>query len=534
MARYIVRTTKLCMHDRIWYLRLTILVVGFAIALTLSHLVSITFPTTKSNPIQGCAKDMSMGLKVEGVASLAGDSGEDLEVRKRLGGLLAPGNDEGSCISRHQTYMYRKSSPHLPSKYLISKLRQYEDRHRRCGPFTEAYNRSIRGLNSSPLDAISNTDCKYVVWVGSGGLGNMIISMASLFNYALLTNRVLLVKHGDDVANLFCEPFPNTSWLLPEDFPLNKQFDMFDIKKFDGNSSVSVKDLPSFLYINLVYEDGVEPYYLFFRDETQTYLQGFPWLALKSDQYHVPAQFMMKSLEPELNRFFPDKASLFHHLSRYLFHPSNRAWGLISRFYQAYMERADQRIGIQVRIFGTKQSPFHLVLKQILSCTQGANLLPKAEYNRCKASPPKHQTSKAITIASLYPFFYQEIKNLYLMNPTVTGEVIAVHQPSHEEKQKLGDNVHNLKAWADIYILSLNDVLVTSAWSTFGYVAQGLAGVKSWILELPGRHSVPNPPCRPSTSSEPCLLLFPNYNPGNLPPYIKNCEDAKLGLKLVN
>ncbi|KAL3609287.1 hypothetical protein D5086_000307 [Populus alba] len=60
--------------------------------------------------------------------------------------------------------------------------------------------------------------------VAALNVGNRMLSMAATFLYALLTNRVLLVNHKTDMANLFCEPFLNTSWLLPEDFPLGNHF----------------------------------------------------------------------------------------------------------------------------------------------------------------------------------------------------------------------------------------------------------------------------------------------------------------------
>jgi xyloglucan fucosyltransferase len=60
----------------------------------------------------------------------------DDEKDKLLEGLLVSGFDEASCISRSQSHFYHKPSPHKPSPYLISKLRKYEELHRKCGPNT--------------------------------------------------------------------------------------------------------------------------------------------------------------------------------------------------------------------------------------------------------------------------------------------------------------------------------------------------------------------------------------------------------------
>ncbi|KAH7548412.1 hypothetical protein JRO89_XS14G0122300 [Xanthoceras sorbifolium] len=54
--------------------------------------------------------------------------------------------------------LYRKSSPHKPSSYLITKLRRYEELHKRCGPYTKSYNRSIKQLVSGQID--DSTDCR--------------------------------------------------------------------------------------------------------------------------------------------------------------------------------------------------------------------------------------------------------------------------------------------------------------------------------------------------------------------------------------
>lgn len=469
---------------------------------------------------------------------------------KLLGGLLASGFDEGSCISRHQSSMYRKISPHKPSLYLLSKLRKYENRHKHCGPYTKSYIKAVKELNSS--QANGTTGCNYIVWLPSNGLGNRIVSLASAFLYALLTNRVLLVHHGTDMDDLFCEPFPNTSWLLPADFPLKNQFDSFEMRNIHsyGNllknhnmSSSTMLQKPAFLllYVAYDYEDHDK---LFYQDQNQGFLQGVPWLILKSDQYFVPSLFSIPTFRKELSILFPDKETVFHHLVRYLFHPSNEAWGLITRFYQAYLEKADERIGLQIRLFHPESIPSQLVMKQILSCTEMENLLPQLDKQKhlVSASPLKNQTLKAILVVSLHSIYYENLRNMYWIKPTVNGEAIGVYQPSHEEYQQFGNNMHNMKAWAEMYILSMSDVLVTSTWSTFGYVAQGLGGVKPWILFIPDNQTIPDPPCQRAMSMEPCFHYPPSYDRKaniildnvDLGPHIRNCEDASWGLKLVD
>eukprot|EP00257_Ricinus_communis_P008977 XP_002527238.2 galactoside 2-alpha-L-fucosyltransferase [Ricinus communis] len=464
-----------------------------------------------------------------------------------LDGLLALGFDQESCLSRHQSVLYRRPSPKKPSPYLLSKLQNYENLHKQCEPHSESYNRTIEVLNFRNISTAAG--CNYIVWKAEAGLGNRILTMVSAFLYALLTNKVLLVDHENDMADLFCEPFPYTSWLLPLDFPLKNDFRAFNqshphtlgnmIKNNMVNASI---DLPaSHLYLFLA--SGVSSFdKLIYCDDNQALLQKVPWLILKSDEYFVPSFFLMPSFQEELEKMFPDKESVFHHLGRYLFHPSNKAWGLITRFYRSYLEKAEERIGMQIRLFNPNASPYQNIMDQILACTFQENLLPRVDKQKVIASRLKNKTSKAILIASLYSEFYENMTNMYWTFPTSTGEVIGVYQASHEEYQHFGDNMHNLKAWVEINLLSFSNVLVTSSWSTFGYVAQGLGGLKPWILYRPENWKKTDAACLQGISMEPCLHIPPTYDckakvnadMGTIVSYVKHCEDVTSGLKLVN
>lgn len=463
---------------------------------------------------------------------------------KLLGGLLPIGFDEQSCRSRYQSILYRKVLPHQPSPHLISRLRNYEVLHKRCGPHTESYNRSLDNLKSG--QHATSSDCNYIVWVSFSGLGNRVLTLASAFLYALLTNRVLLVDRGTDIPDLFCEPFPETSWLLPSDFPLNDQFNSLDQKSPHsyGNilkSNVTGSKLPPFVYLHLVhdYDDQDK---LFFCEQDQTDLQSVPWLIMKTDNYFVPSLFLIPSFEQELSDLFPEKDTVFHHLGRYLLHPTNTVWGLITRYYQAYLAGADEKIGIQIRVFDTGTGPFKHVLDQILACTKEKNLLPQTSDKDPITSPSGNPKTKAVLMTSLSSGYSEAVRNIYWEYPTVTGEVIAVHQPSHEEYQQTEKHMHNRRAWAEMYLLSLTDKLVTSSWSTFGYVAQSLGGMKPWILYKPENMTAPDPPCQRAMSMEPCFHAPPFYDckrktgidTGILVPHVRHCEDMKWGLKLVD
>lgn len=457
---------------------------------------------------------------------------------KLLDGLLSPGFDEKSCLSRYRSFLYRKASQHKPSPYLLSKLREYEDLHKRCGPHTRSYNETLKRLKSSHTG--STGGCNYIVWLGSNGMGNRIISMASAFLYALLANRVLLVDHGRDMAHLFCEPFPNTSWILPMDFPIKKQFHTLK-QRHDRFRDISESSPPSFVYVNIPH--GTYDFdELFLCDQSRALLEKVPWFILSSDQYFAPSFFLSPSFKQEVSKLFPEKETIFHQLGRYLLHPSNQVWRVITKFYQTNLAKAEQRIGLQIRVFNRKTSPVQVVMDQILSCMLKKKLLPEVDTQNDVRSSPPNNSSKTILITSLYSDYYENMSAMYQSKPTVTGEVIRVCQPSHEEYQHKADNLHNMKAWAEIYLLSLSDVLVTSAGSTFGYAAQGLGGLKPWMLIRPKNKMVPYPPCRLDKSMDPCFHYAPSYECKakhktdffTVAPYVRHCADRQAGVKLFN
>ncbi|GFP87465.1 galactoside 2-alpha-l-fucosyltransferase [Phtheirospermum japonicum] len=466
---------------------------------------------------------------------------------KLLGNLLTSGFDEKSCLSRYQSLLYRRSTPRKPSPYLISKLRSYEALHKKCGPHTDSYNKTVEILKSGNY-SITTPDCKYIVWIPFNGLGNQILTLASGFLYALLTDRVLLVDRGTDISDLFCEPFPEASWLLPLDFPLTNEFNDFNRKSnvsygnlLKRNNSSVLKKKP-YVYLHLAY-DYDDQDKRFFCDQDQTSLHKIPWLFMKTGNYFVPSLFLLPSFEQELDDLFPDKETVFHFLGRYLFHPTNSVWGLISRYYDAYLSEADVKVGIQIRTIEQDPGPFKHILDQVLSCTLKEDILPQINRQEPMTSfspPGKQKNSVSVLITSLSPGYLDGVRNLYWENPTVTGEIIAVHQPSHEVYQHTENQNHNRKAWAEMYLLSLTDKLVTSSWSTFGYVAQGLGGVKPWILYKAENRTAPDPACRRGISIEPCFHSPPTYDcklrrevdMGEVVPHVKHCEDRSWGLKL--
>ncbi|CAN0843586.1 Probable fucosyltransferase 8, partial [Linum grandiflorum] len=472
-------------------------------------------------------------------------------------GLPAPRFDDNSCLSRLESHFYRKTgTQRKPSAYLASKLRSYEDLHRRCGPNTASYKRATELIGSEDINAYS-TSCKYIVWHPLHGLGNRIVSLASTFLYALLTNRVLLADLGEDMTNLFCEPFMGSSWVLPLEFPLKSFFGSgkfrfaHNVGSALKNGTLKVTDespqAPPFLFLNL-YKGNNPGDYCFYCDQSHSFLSRIPWLIIVSDQYFAPSFFLIPSFKQEVNKLFPEKDAVFYHLGNYLVHPSNQAWGMITRFYEANLAAANERVALQVRLFKAGFRESSVFTDQILACLVNQTLIPKIDSHKAGTSPLGNKTTKAVLITSLYPQFYQKLGSMYSNKPTLTGEVIRFYQPSHEERQKFNDSNHNIKALVEIYLLSMCEKLVISSKSTFGYVAQGLGDTKAWILRRPGHGA--SDPCVRDLSPEPCFHYPPtrscnvgsNKNSVNNRyvdvadhvSFMKHCKDQKIGVKLVD
>ncbi|KAI4982170.1 hypothetical protein ZWY2020_022662 [Hordeum vulgare] len=468
---------------------------------------------------------------------------------KLLGGLLSAAFEESTCQSRYKSSLYRKPSPFPLSPYLVKKLRKYEAYHKKCGPGTQRYRNAVEQLQAG-RNADDGPECKYVVWFPCNGLGNRMLTIASTFLYALLSGRVMLVNVPREQEGLFCEPFPATSWVLPGGFPEGNPMKLNVgapesyvnmLKNGVIRHDTPAASLPAHVYLHveqtrLRLSDNI------FCDDDQKLLGKFGWMILKSDSYFAPALFLTPMYERELARMFPEKEAVFHHLGRYLFHPTNKVWGIVRRYYEAYLARVDEKIGFQIRIFPEKPVKFENMYDQLTRCIREQRLLPELG-SPANATGEHDGKVKAVLIASLYSGYYDKIRGLYYENPTKTGEVVAVYQPSHEEKQEYASNEHNQKALAEIYLLSYCDKIAMSAWSTFGYVAYGFAGVKPWILLRPDwDKEVSQVACVRSTSVEPCLHSPPilgcrakkEVDVARVKPYVRHCEDVGFGLKLFD
>ncbi|PNT69575.1 hypothetical protein BRADI_3g58050v3, partial [Brachypodium distachyon] len=331
---------------------------------------------------------------------------------------------------------------------------------------------------------------QYVVWTPFNGLGNRMLALASTFLYALLTGRVLLVHSPKEFGGLFCEPFPGSSWTLPahDDFPITDFDGTFTMSspasyknmRQAGALNDTAERLPAYVFLDLIqsYTDAA------FCEADQRVLAEFRWLVVKSDVYFAAMFFLMPACSRELARLFPEKQAVFHRLARYLFHPSSAVWGIVVRgFYKAYdFAGADERVGLQVRVFPEMPVPFDAMYGQIMRCSeQQRGLLPKVENS--SVVPPgsgrkKKKKLTSILVTSLTSGYYDRIRGAYRGRGGTRGGAAA---------EPRGGAAHGgaRRVLAEMYLLSSCDRIVTTAVSTFGYVAHGLAGTRPWVLLRP-------------------------------------------------
>ena len=470
-----------------------------------------------------------------------------------LGGLLSPDFDDRSCLSRYRAARYRRASLHALSLHLVAALRRYESLHRLCGPGTPAYARAVERLRAPPNasssgDGATDPSCSYLVRTPNAGLGNRILSITAGFLYALLTDRVLLLDGSSgDLDDLFCEPFPGSTWILPRgDLPVRGKLAV-DTPESLGNT-LGRGEAPGaaapWLYAHLVHNYNAQDK-LFFCDDVQAQLRRVPWLVFQADNYFAPGLFLIPRFERELARMFPRRDAVFHHLGRYLFHPSNTVWGMVERYHGAGFAKADERVGIQVRRFRWAPISADELYGQILNCSQREGILPvpAAAATAAGGSNDGGQPAKqkAVLVVSLHGEYSEKLRDLYQKNGSAGREAVSVHQPTHLGAQRSGEQQHNQKALAEMVLLSFSDAVVTTAVSTFGYVGQGLAGLRPWVLMNPVDGKAPGTPCRHAATMEPCFHTPPTYDcrarakgdVGRIVRHIRHCEDFPQGVQLV-
>ncbi|KAH9773998.1 Galactoside 2-alpha-L-fucosyltransferase [Citrus sinensis] len=170
-------------------------------------------------------------------------------------------------------------------------------------------------------------------------------------------------------------------------------------------------------------------------------------------------------------------------------------------------------------LFDTRPGPFKYVIDKILDCTLKQKLLPEVDNDESAIKSSAKPKLKAVLVTSLNSRYYGILRNMYWEYSTVTGDMVTVYQPSHEEYQQTEKSSHNGKALAEMYLLGITDVLITSSWfETMLFKAEN--------------DTTPNPACQKDESMEPCFHTPPFYDcrgksgidTGSMVPYVTHCR----------
>ena len=187
---------------------------------------------------------------------------------------------------------------------------------------------------------------KYVyVYAGSSGLGNRLLSILSAFLLSLLTNRVLIIYSPHyDFSEIFCTPFPNSTWVLPHEvnIPGGKTIGKYSVTN-------AVTDFST-----------VDAEIIHIQDAEQYYLTDF---------------FLNKHFIDRLQQLFPGR-NVGTVLLKYLIHPTNNLWADIVKTFQE-RDKDALTVGIQVQ-FNIRNK---IKIANILTNLEGASSCPKCSIN---------------------------------------------------------------------------------------------------------------------------------------------------------
>jgi xyloglucan fucosyltransferase len=464
-----------------------------------------------------------------------------------------------ACMSRSQQQMYRDSAHQFPRSVLLDHaLEKYTKMHSQCALLLDDGNDTSVQVKKG---------CQYVVYLeGYEGLGNRLLSLVSAFAYAMVTHRALVIDaRRGHLAQLLCEPFQNSSWLLPPQFAdaVWGASTLEDAMRWNFQNVNSVR-------INLRHKQ-TEADQTFFCPATQKGLRNITWIWWESNQYYMPRLFMIPDFWSLLSSWFPDPSLVFTQLTRFLCLPQNHIWAQIKRIRAAYLASSMIQVGLQVRRHANADNAtlVPIVHELIMNCSLKHHVLPKpalpvmqqlkeqqlalgnqpvAEMSVGSSSSSWTTTrSVAVLVTSLHIQYYEKLRNLYVEHGTEDGTVVSVHMMSHEgvENESYEQAV---KALTEIWLLSFSNKLTTTSWSTFGYVAQGLGGLQPIILNLftiDARHET-RPACFLGQSSDPCLH-YPFVKPSKcaqvkmsqqhskwITTHIRPCQDEVNGLQLCS
>ncbi|CAI5929315.1 unnamed protein product [Closterium sp. NIES-65] len=459
-------------------------------------------------------------------------------------------------VSERRYYQSPFSTATRMSDALFERIQRYTKTHAACtgavADWPAFFNDPAQGLSNSSGAADATVDCKYLLWLEPtfNGLGNQLLSLVSAFVYALLTDRTLLISPAAFNARLLCNPFPHSSWrpssLSSEDFDLmaavarNHMVGRMVGMDDGARGGDEEQRHPNAAFSDLSCRANVSDL-AFYCSKVQKQISAVRFLGLNTEEYILPALYLVPEFDAELELLFPDRLPLMH-VGRYLLHPANYLWEEITRAFRAYLAPYQHRVGIQIRDFTTETADEPHVIQRTMQCA----------VNISKGLPPlmEHTRWKSIMNEEVAP---TAVEQQWLDQPRdkayESSSPRSIGVLSHESGQTYGEERQLELALKEMWLLSMCDLLLVSDSSTFGYMAAGLAGVSPYSLNIVRRMGADwdvngRPECE-VTTPEPCYLSMlepqqqqiqcpgePPKSPVEMSPKVKYCPHYKIGIAL--
>lgn len=462
---------------------------------------------------------------------------------------------DDACWSRKEKIFYHPSMQHIkPSSALILKLEGYMEMYSKCWngssdwPYVVGDPEHLNGEDFSRLHG-----CKYAMVDLQAGLGNRLLSFVSIFLWAFLTNRVLLVSN-DQLDALLCDlPAPAASWWAPdwhadpEGIPYAPLLKLKDVMNL--NASAHTANQVARIEISHRY---ISEGHLFFCEEAQASLQAHAkTVTIFSNQYFATGLWFVPSMAEKLQLLFPNRR-VFHHVAHHILNPNNHVWDQITRIYYDNYIGHGSHLGLQIRTRLKDDTGVPLV---VLDCAVNiSKILPDPFQKRHRIPGQRKHDVTVIFIASLNSSYATFFHQVYNYTPQSSSDVVVLTETKDTRENKSIEQAQ--RAYVEMWLLSFSNKLLISANSTFGYVAWGLGGQSVYVLNIMGFnatlfYSEKRPSCFKQEGLEPCYHTpprklqcpsvvnlrkgwFGDFDPLPEYPHLQRCSDRNRGITVVS
>ncbi|CAF2040612.1 unnamed protein product [Rotaria magnacalcarata] len=346
----------------------------------------------------------------------------------------------------------------------------------------------------------SYTDVDFVVFDAVNGLGNRVLGLIAVITYALVTSRVLLInwQPGDNHQVYFEDLFLPIS----DKAPFSYQYSLARLVNLIRNRWINEIE-------HKTKESQIPTDWAFYFDReilcnnkvySQSWFKGLRFYILnfishrvkwiRTDQYFVP---LLKRNEKTKQAFITlfQNGQVFSELARSLLHPVPKVNSIIENFQTKYnLENNYVAIGVHMRSWSTNMvnhiEPFQKCIEHVI---QNVSKSSKEEilirlYIISNAQQRRQQLQSHIS---------RMYKNVEILNVPET----------HKDANVVEKMQYTL---AELLILSKMKHLIVTSKSTFGMIAQGLAGKGAWIVRQGAPQEIQNiksDHCEWESSSEP-------------------------------